>query len=486
MRLVVLSTLLVAVVSLVTVFVVGRGGASASRARPPSEPLGVGADAVKTQLLTTFLANFGRTSYESDSALTTTDVAFLKQQWAINGKSAISAEPAVYENVVYWGNWGGYETATNASTGKQLWQDYLGRTVGQPHHNCQPDRVGVASSASVAKVDGALRIIVGTGAGGVASIDASNGKIEWDTRIAPKIGGFVWSSPTVFDGSVYIGVASLGDCPLVPGKMVKLNAKTGAIEHEFTSAVPKNCSGDTMWSSPAIDVHLKALFITTGNSNTSRGKNCYTKDNDAILKLSATTLALESRWRIPRGLEFLDADFGASPTLFNAHIGRRTVALVGATSKDGVFYALRRDDFAAGPVWTLRVSIKGDCPNCGAGSIASAAYDGSSLYLAGGQTTIRGKHCEGSLRSVDPSNGKEIWADCLFDPVLAAPTVVHGVVFVVYGPELNAIDTADGTKLFKYFDPVEKADLWGTVTVSGSWIYFGGMDNRLRSFSIVD
>ena len=143
-RLVVLSTLLVAVVSLVTVFVVGRGGASASRARPPSEPLGVGADAVKTQLLTTFLANFGRTSYESDSALTTTDVAFLKQQWAINGKSAISAEPAVYENVVYWGNWGGYETATNASTGKQLWQDYLGRTVGQPHHNCQPDRVGVA------------------------------------------------------------------------------------------------------------------------------------------------------------------------------------------------------------------------------------------------------------------------------------------------------------------------------------------------------
>ncbi len=331
-------------------------------------------------------------------------------------------------------------------------------------------------------MSGALRLLVGTGNGGIASINASNGKIVWQRRIAPKVGGMIWSSPAVIHGSVFIGVSSLGDCPLVPGKMVKLNAANGSIQAEFTVSLPATCSGDTMWSAPSLDPALNALFITTGNSNTAAGANCYTKDDDAILKLSMTTLKLEARWQVPKRQEYLDADFGATATLFDVRLGGRTVGLVGAANKDGVFYALRQSNLSL--VWSDRIAVMGNCPQCGDGTIASAAFDGTDLYLGGTKATVGTKQCRGTLRKVNPANGKVIWTLCLYDPVLGAPSGVAGVVFVTYGPQVNAIATATGKTLFSYFDPTKNASQWATVKIAGSWVYIPDMSGGLRAFEL--
>lgn len=474
----------VVAVALVVALAVGAvlelGGVAGAQSVPAAKA--ARATAVTTTVLGTYLDNLSRTSESSTSAITTTNVHSLKQRWIIRAGSPISAEPVVYDGVVYWGDWAGFETASNATTGRRIWRVYLGVTAGQPRHHCSPDRVGVASSATLVDVNGALRLIVGTGAGGIASINAVTGKVVWQRRIAPRVGGMVWSSPAVLDGSIYIGVSSLADCPLVVGKVDRVNAATGALQAQFMVALPRTCSGDTIASAPAIDPTLKAVFVTTGVSNTSKGKYCYTKDDDGILKLSMTTLKLEARWQVPKGAQFLGSDMSASPTLFNVKIKGHTVGLVGAADKNGIFYALRQSNMSL--VWSLRFATKGDCSQCDAGTTASAAFDGTSLYLGSTKATVGKKICRGTLRKVNPVNGKLIWTLCLYDPVLGAPAVVPGVVLVTYGPQLSAINSATGRTLFSHFDPTRNASQSATVALSGSWAYAPDMSGGLRAFEL--
>ena len=60
--------------------------------------------------------------------------------------------------------------------------------------------------------------------------------------------------------------------------------------------------------------------------------------------------------------------------------------MVGACNKNGVYYALRLDNLAAGPVWTFQA---GNPENAGTGQcIAAAIWDGSRLFVASNGTTI--------------------------------------------------------------------------------------------------
>lgn len=438
-----------------------------------------------TVTLSTYLNDSERDGYyRADTTLTPGRVPRLATKWVDNVRSVISDQPVTYAGVVFFGAWNGYEYAVKASNGKSLWRSYLGRTITPLKQGCSPAVAGVASTATVANVDGSLHVITGTGNGKIASLDLATGKIAWQTRVAPILGGFEWSSPAVFGGSVYIGVSSFGDCPLVPGKMVMLNAKTGVIEHEFTTPLPKGCSGDGMWSSPAIDPQRHELYITTGNANTSGGKNCYSAFADALLAFGTSRVQLEGRWQIPKRLEFLNADFGATPTLFTARVGGKNLDLVGAASKDGVFYALRRGNLRAGPVWTASVANSGDCPDCGEGSISPAAFDGTNLYVAGGRTSIDAKPCNGSLRALDPATGKTRWAHCFFAAVLAGVTETPGVVYAEYGPELNALSAVSGKLLFRYFDHIHASIFYGPITPYGGSIYVGSTDGRMRAFAV--
>src|SRR5205814_10589746 len=63
--------------------------------------------------------------------------------------------------------------------------------------------------------------------------------------------------------------------------------------------------------------------------------------------------------------------------------------------------ALDRANIANGPVWRAQIAVGGSCPECGQGSISSNAWDGSRLYVAGGNTTINGNTCKGSLRALE-------------------------------------------------------------------------------------
>lgn len=87
-------------------------------------------------------------------------------------------------------------------------------------------------------------------------------------------------------------------------------------------------------------------------------------------------------------------------------------------NKNGIFYALRRSDLLAGPVWQTAVAIPGGGPQyCGGGStIVPAAFDGSNLYLGGGTVTIGSATYGGSAVALNPSTGAVVWQDPVIAP----------------------------------------------------------------------
>src|SRR2546430_9162144 len=51
-----------------------------------------------------------------------------------------------------------------------------------------------------------------------------SGQILWRSPLGASPNHLIWSSPAVYHDSVYVGVSSFDDCPLVQGKLVKVSA----------------------------------------------------------------------------------------------------------------------------------------------------------------------------------------------------------------------------------------------------------------------
>lgn len=431
-----------------------------------------------TSLLATYHGDIGRTGFLASSAITPFNAGTLKGGWTAKAVSqtTISAQPAVVDGVTYWGDWAGYEHATSA-TGKRLWSTFIGQTndpVG-----CRPNPVGVGSSPSIALVNGKEVVVTGGGDGNLVELNAATGAVIWSDRIAPKVGGFIWSSPTVWNGSVYIGEASYGDCPFVPGHVYMANAATGRIERSLlTIDRADGCNGDGVWSSPTIDAAADTLYVSTGNNNCGRSLE------DSMLQLDASTLALEGSWQLPTAHTLTDDDWGSTPTLFSAEIGGSLVNLVGSAAKNGVFYAFHRGDVAAGPIWHHEIAKPGGCPQCGYGSIAPAAFDGTSLYVGGGMTWIEGVKCKGSVQALDPATGQPIWQACYNQgPVLGAITVAGNVVFAGGGDQLLGLSTRTGDTVFSYTE-ASQGWFYAPATVQDGIVYAGNTDGTLRTWAL--
>ncbi len=195
----------------------------------------------------------------AETIITPSTAPQLKQKWAHAGANGISDEPTVVGGIVYWGSWDGYVHATSASNGAHVWSAFIGQTTDS---SCNPPRVGVASSPTAVSVNGQLDVFVGGGNANFYALNASTGSILWHTSLGASPSTFIWDSPAVFNGSVYIGTSSFGDCPLIQSKFYQLNAATGAIQNTF-NIVPSGCTGGGLWGSPTIDETAGTIFMAT-------------------------------------------------------------------------------------------------------------------------------------------------------------------------------------------------------------------------------
>ena len=89
----------------------------------------------------------------------------------------------------------------------------------------------------------------------------------------------------------------------------------------------------------------------------------------------ADTLNIVGSWQVPAAEAVADGDFGSKPTLFAANLEGRSRKLVGAVNKNGIFYAFRRGEISAGPVWRAHISSSPvvECSKCPSGDEAAAA-----------------------------------------------------------------------------------------------------------------
>jgi polyvinyl alcohol dehydrogenase (cytochrome) len=373
-----------------------------------------------------FAANHSSTNKPA-TAITTANAASLVHAWTwkpanptMTGQPAatLAASPTVVNGVIYIGANTGVFYALNESTGKELWHRFIAFT---PKLTCNSAK-GFTGTATVAPdpVSGKLTVYVGAADGYLYALDATTGATTWRALVAKPSATtndfYLWGSPTVAGGKVYIGMSSQCDNPLVRAGVKAFSQSTGAAVATYFT-VPSGSVGGSVWSSPAVN-SSGSVFVTTGNNDpNSRSAG----DSISIVRLSST-LARQGIWTVPSTMLGQDDDFGASPTLFSATVNGTRTPMVGACNKNGWFYALRAGNLAAGPLWKLQVGA-GFSNTSGDSCLAGAVWDGSRLFVAGNQTTIGGTTYFGSVRRLNPATGAPVWQTGLPGAVMGTPSL---------------------------------------------------------------
>jgi outer membrane protein assembly factor BamB len=335
-----------------------------------------------------------------------------------------SASPIVADGLVFIGSQTGDFYALNESTGQLAWERTLDYEQVGNNGNCKFAR-GIVGTATVAAdpLTGSLTVYA-AGARYLYAMDAATGALKWRTLVGPAGSATVtgayynYASPTVVGGTIYMGVSSECNKPYVRGGVQAFSQHTGALLDTFWTD-PAGQLGASVWSSEAAQVSATSVWATTGDPDGS-GTQLY--HAFSFLRLNSITLALRGTWQLKLP-QTADLDFGSSPTLFSGIIGGKQTALVGACSKNGRFYALRRYKVTGGPVWSRQV---GAAAETGQGlCLASAIWSRrtSELYLAGNTTTISGTRYSGSVREVRPGTGTTRWARGLPCEVLGTPAL---------------------------------------------------------------
>jgi polyvinyl alcohol dehydrogenase (cytochrome) len=426
----------------------------------------------------TYMYGVGRSGFnQAETVINRTSASKLQLHWTIQSGGKIFSQPIVANGMVYWGSFDGYEHAANLS-GQQIWQQYLGARTTCVTYN----PLGVVSSAAVAtvQINGTATSVVFVAGGDdhLYALDALTGAIIWSTAIGDSsTNTFIWDSPLVINNNVYIGSATTGEgagtqCKVIPGQFSELNASTGSIMNTFNT-VPPGCAGGGVWSSPTYDASDGSIYFTAGTQG-----NCNDHISVGIVKLRASDLTYLDSWQIPLSQRLTnDADFAGTPTLFTATINGTKQTMVGAADKNGLFYAFNRASLSSGPVWSTVIAVPGACPQCGKGSISSAVYDGIRLLVAGGNTTINGVSCGGSIQALDPATGIFLWQTCLPKTVLGALTEVPGVVALIDGAGLVLLNAMTGSQLY-----TRNGAYYGSPSISNGVLYSGSTTGKLYAF----
>src|SRR5204863_5466394 len=100
------------------------------------------------------------------------------------------------------------------------------------------------------------------------AMDAADGHDVWPPAVihvpSPSVSDyFDWSSPTVANGRIYVGVSSACDNPLIRGALKAYDQATGErVATHYT--VPAGAVGGSIWTSAAVG-SSGSVFVTTGN-----------------------------------------------------------------------------------------------------------------------------------------------------------------------------------------------------------------------------
>ncbi|MFQ6171212.1 PQQ-binding-like beta-propeller repeat protein [Oryzobacter sp. R7] len=468
----------------------------------------------------------------SESKISAANVSGLTTKWAFTTEGDVSATPAVDGQNVYVPDWRGNLYAVNKATGQQVWRTTASTLTGVGFDKFR---------ATPALTDTSL--VIGNqgpfgGGGAVVAVSKATGALLWRTQVETHPAAIITQSATVFDGVVYVGVASQEEllsavvpgypCCSFRGSMLALDARTGAILWR-TYMTPANFPGNAVWgSSPAIDTKRRTVYVATGNNydappetlacvaaaTTPEGRAaCLPADNyfDAIVALDMRTGAV--KW-VTKALDFdawtvdcipfigdgsncpepagPDYDFGQAPNLFTVASGpMKGRELVGAGQKSGQYWAL--DPATGAVVWVTQAGPGGTAGGLQWGS----ATDGRRVYTANansGGVSWNGANT-GVWSGLDAATGELVWearpsqGGSTSGPVTTANGVVFGCSLDPLG-HMYALDAADGSELWRF---ASGGSCLSGAAISNGTVYwgsgysnfgFGTPNNKLFAFGL--
>lgn len=447
----------------------------------------------------------------AETTISTKNVGKLRLKWTFQTGGDVSARAAVVNKVAYFPDWGGNLWAVNALNGKLIWGDQLSTYgLANPTH----------ARSTPAVVDGVLYIGVQQGAWMLA-INAATGQLIWKTQLesADPL-AIITTSPTIVDGVVYEGVASVqealfGGAGPARGSVVALNAANGTILWK-TYTTPEGYTGAGVWgSNPVVDAARGTVFVGTGDNYSTptdpaylscvnaggAASQCQSPANyaDSVLALDMNTGAIKwaqrmQTWNQPganNGSDFFnlsclygvpgcpspagpDFDFGSAPNEITYSTASGPKTIIGAGQKSGIYFAFDPDTGA--PLWQTQVG-----PGSALGGMEwGSATDGKSIYVsvANFYGIPWGSGSAGFFAALDPATGNVLWRTP--DPNgamdLGALTVANGVLYAPSmagsstSPNMLALDTATGKTLWSF--PAASSVIAG-ATVSNGIVYWG-------------
>jgi polyvinyl alcohol dehydrogenase (cytochrome) len=330
-------------------------------------------------------------------------VAGMKRAWFVATPARVSSTPIVWGGGVFFSDWSGQVWRVSSTTGKVVWK----RRLGTPQ--LPWDWHGLAGTGVIA----GSALVEASVEGDAWGLNETTGKVLWHTSLAPTDMYAGNLSDLLYDGTrVYIGMSSIDEplASVIPGfpmtsngSVIALDPRNGAVVWQtYITTVPD--TGGAVWSAFAVDPSRGLVYCDTGNNYTQPP----TSLTDAVLALRTDTGTVawsrqETADDISPGGTGPDDDFGAGPQLFSARSGGRTLRLVGAMQKQGVYWAFDRSTGA--PVWHAQVGTPNAMESRGEASV------GAGRVFAWAET--RGATATFSRTSVvalDAASGRARWS----------------------------------------------------------------------------
>jgi polyvinyl alcohol dehydrogenase (cytochrome) len=469
----------------------------------------------------------------------------LAVKWQFTTGGDVSATPAVDASRVYFPDWTGNLYAVDRKTGQQVWRTSISAASGVPFDKARATPV-VAGNKLIVGTQGSILVPGGGPGGKLIAFDKNTGAVLWVTSLESHPATIVTQSAVVYEGRVYVGVASQEEAlaGLVPGypccafraSMLALDVETGNVLWK-TYMVPAGYSGGAVWgSAPAVDVKRRQLYIATGNNysvpasvlacvaaageNPDAQRACIAPDDyfDSIVALDLVTGAV--RWRtaaLPYDawtvscIPFLgdgsncpnpagpDYDFGQGPALYKASKeGTFGKEYVGAGQKSGQYWALDPDTGAVR--WVTQAGPGGTAGGLQWGS----AVDGQRVYTANANSNLKpwllpnGRtSLQGIWSALDASTGQLLWqiepptgvGGGASGPVTTTNGVVFGCTLDALG-HMYAMNAATGAVLWTFASG--GSCLSGAAIAAGNIYWgsgysnfgFGTPNNKLYAFEV--
>jgi polyvinyl alcohol dehydrogenase (cytochrome) len=470
-----------------------------------------------------------RGNQRTEKEIGTDNVAFLEEEWRfdvlsgvdINGLG-VSGQPTVADGTAYFADANGIIYAVDADSGELQWATEIPEAQFATSPTLTRNLLYISESEDPSAP-------TTSEPGRIFCLNRHTGEIVWDapldTSTLPSVIGapinhLSYSGDTAVVGRlVIVGVASAENV-LAPGdnaargSVVAYDRFTGEEEWRFFTTSdqsltqPEFGGGVGVWSSPAIDIKRKLLFIGTGQAYEypptldSRPPAEYEPGSlaspysDSLLALDYRTGELvwhkqftpDDVFGANTGFEGLDHDVGAHPNLFSirAQLPSESKStrhdLVGVGDKGGKYYILSRDRDQGPDSDSIEILATLDLdPGGSLGGIQStAAFDRGILYIASHAQVVDGQRVATDVRNffVQPSTaafstkivavdvralleGEAPEAYILWETeeavgeeptgmTLAPLTIANGVLYHASTTgELRALDASTGVELFR-------------------------------------